>query len=91
MLFPTDQALMAGLFPWVLDQHRILAGAGADPRVDVGAVDGSALRTPQSKLSNNPAPGDGPEWSDLGVMHAHSVPPGTHTLDGLRGRDMLQR
>lgn len=88
VVYPAEKALLSSYFPWILAERGILRGEAS---VDIGFVEGSAARLRSSTLTTNPVSGDGPRWIDFGAMHATDLPPGTHTLLGVRGRDVLGR
>lgn len=89
VLFPSHKTIHASYFPWI---WRLAdAGRSDGERIDWSFVDGSAARVRASDAVPNRVAGDGPLWFDLGIMHTSASPPGTHTLDGLRGRDITSR
>jgi prepilin-type N-terminal cleavage/methylation domain-containing protein len=90
VVFPSHKTLLYCLYPW-LWRNIPQSPLANDLRIDWGMVDGSAIRIHERDTIPNQVSGDGPQWYYLGAVHSSPLPPGSHTLDGLRGRDVARR
>ncbi len=87
VLFPSDKAIFVQIWPYTVEASR----GEQNIRIPLVTADGAALAsTPRQRLPGYPR-GDGPEEQVHGAVHFGDYPPLLHTIDGIRGRDILRR
>lgn len=84
VLFPSQKFLFASSYPVRTMPGNIVSYEMSSP-LAVGFVDGAAAHLPANRCAPGYPNGDG---SFNFPMHQNSWPPGLHTLDGARGRDL---
>lgn len=88
VLYPTQRTLLAPWYPFNLELPSP-AGKRAGLAQPAVMVDTSAANVPLPSIMDGYPLGDGDP--SLGI-HLHDVPPwGMHTIDGVRGRDIIAR
>jgi hypothetical protein len=85
--FPSSKILLSSGWAWRRFQTGV-APALDDPgiRVPVARADGSAAVVRGADIAPGVGSGDGPDV--LRSIHFNERPPGSHTIDGLAGRDL---
>lgn len=84
VVFPAAKALLTASYPVAPLPGNIVGFEMSNP-LAIGFVDGSAANVPANRCTPGYPNGDG---SFNFPMHQNTWPPGLHTIDGARGRDL---
>ncbi len=88
VLFPSAKVMLCAQRPFAT--RSVMSGASPTDHAHVSMVDGRAVSVVVNDTNPSVRGGDGhyPDWGSLSSEHFPGIFVGTHTVDGVRGRDI---